>query len=105
MLSVTLDHGPSSSRIFTRPRSSGVVFYIEVRELGVLVVPALSNPGDPRGTLSPQSAKLLSAKVLDRLEAQQTPLPSPPSDPIPSGRKGRKGSPPAPGGPASDDVR
>lgn len=103
MFSVTLDHGPSTSRIFTRPRSSGVVFYVEVRELGVLVIPAQSGPTDPQGKLYPQSAKLLSAKVLERLEAQQTPLPPP--EPTPSVRKGRKGAPPAPSGPASDDVR
>ncbi len=81
MISMTLDDGPSTSRIFTRARPSGVVFYVEVVDLGVLVVPAESNPRDPRGKLYPQTSKLLSRRVLDRLERSQTPLPQVRLDP------------------------
>lgn len=69
-----LDTTPSTSRIFSRPRPTGLTLYVEVRDLGVLVVPVESVLADPRGRLSPRCAKLLSAQVLDRLAQTQTPL-------------------------------
>lgn len=71
-----LDNCPSGGRIFSRPahQGPGVTLYVEVGELGVLVVPAESAPQDPRGRLYPASAKLLSLQVLDRLAQSQTPM-------------------------------
>jgi hypothetical protein len=87
-----LDGAPSTSRIYARasPGRTGVTFYVEVAEVGVMVIPTESLPRDPRGRLYPQGAKLLSLAVLDRLAESQTPLPYPPSDPDPSA------DPPAP---------
>lgn len=85
-----LDNCPSGGRIFSRPTNQGpgVTLYVEVGDLGVLVVPAESAPQDPRGRLYPVSAKLLSLAILDRLAQSQTPMlrprreaaPRPPDD-------------------------
>jgi hypothetical protein len=49
--------------------------YLEVAEVGVLVIRATSDAIDPRGRLIPETMSLRSAKILDRLAETQTPLP------------------------------
>jgi hypothetical protein len=49
--------------------------YLEVAEVGVLVVRATSDARDPRGNLIPETLSLRSAKLLDRLAEEQTSLP------------------------------
>jgi hypothetical protein len=65
------------SRTFVRPAAHGnhISVYLEVAEVGVLVVRATSDEIDPRGRLIPETLSLRSAKLLDRLEQDQTPLP------------------------------
>lgn len=81
MACMTRDDAPSRSRIFTRPSSAGVTFYVEVADVGVMVIRTESNPRDLQGKLYPQTGKLLSRAILDRLEQQGTPLMAPLEDP------------------------
>jgi hypothetical protein len=79
-----LDDAPSTSRIFIRPAPQGVLAYVEVRDVGVMVIPLDSDLVDPRGKVIPRGLKLLKLEVLDRLAQIQTPLPPPPDDPDPT---------------------
>ena len=83
MLTMRLDGCPSRSRIFVRPSGPSLTFYVEVRGVGVLAVPAETADAQT-GSLAPRGLKLLKLELLDRLEQDQTPLPLPPEPPPPS---------------------
>ena len=82
------DRQPSRGRTFVRPwrpvgQREGLSVYLECRQSagwsgGVLVVRARAMPDDETGTLQPVSLSLRDSKILERLQAEQTPLPLPP---------------------------
>lgn len=64
--------------------------YLEVAEVGVLVVRATSDAIDPRGRMIPETLSLRSAKLLDRLAEEQTSLPPPGQDDAPDATQNRE---------------
>ncbi len=80
ILPMRLDGCPSPSRIYVRPSGAGLTFYVEVRDVGVMAIPA-ETVDQHRGSLGPRGLKLLRLDVLDRLAKDQTPLPAPPDPP------------------------